>query len=334
MSADPLEGSLARRILVDLLCLMGLIIMVYAQTHVAWRYFKSKKYGIAVITYLATAMFYIGYQFAIWIYLLPQLELVAPVQDTPYITFLNVTTQFIIFSLTGMVYTAHVNNQWRIKRNKQLEAENLRFKMQELENRQLFLDHQLDIHTTFNFFNFLYNKVYEKVPEAGDAIGLYTDYLRYSLVIKHDQTISLADEADNLKNYISIIRLLDKKLVIRFTQEGDFSTISIKPHLLFPFVENAIKHGEIHDPRNPILIVLKASDRIEFSVSNKVVNKQGKKSTGIGLENVKGRLQNYYNSQFALTIEESTERFDVRLSIYHDKDRSHRRSRRRTEFVS
>jgi LytS/YehU family sensor histidine kinase len=73
-------------------------------------------------------------------------------------------------------------------------------------------------------------------------------------------------------------------------------------------VENAFKHGILNDPAHPVTIHLQASnDRIDFTVRNKYNNSQKDKTPGIGLTNVKRRLELLYPGRHHLQITEGTD---------------------------
>jgi hypothetical protein len=131
----------------------------------------------------------------------------------------------------------------------------------------------------------------------------------------------LSEEITNLKNYIEIekVRYSDKlKLEIRFPEVAE--NLKIAPLILLPFVENAFKHGVSKYPGIAIVkINMDLLDKtLVFNIENTKNNIAGKSdnySSGIGLVNVKKRLDLMYPEKNSLKIMELTETFSVNLTL-------------------
>jgi len=105
----------------------------------------------------------------------------------------------------------------------------------------------------------------------------------------------------------------DYPLNIDFIIEGSLSNISIPPFLLLPLVENAFKHGDL---KAPLKIKLQVSNKqLIFQVFNQIKIKQKDKVGGIGLENIKKRLELIYGDDHQFTINQNESIFNVQLTI-------------------
>lgn len=198
---------------------------------------------------------------------------------------------------------------------------------QERINAELaFLRSQVSPHFLFNSLNNIYSLSYKKSDKAPDAILKLSELTRYMLYEKHDR-IPLAKEWEYIRNFISLQQLrYDFPLNLNITLEGDIDSFYIAPYLLIPFVENAFKHGDVQDQDNPVLISLQChKGKIVFKVKNRIAFRQKDKDGGIGLENVRRRLQLLYDGDHELQINKQKETFDIclRINVRHADKNSH-----------
>ena len=129
-----------------------------------------------------------------------------------------------------------------------------------------------------------------------------------------------SEEVLHIKEYVELekIRFQDTLKVIFISSEIDDTTL-IAPMLLIPFVENAFKHGNIINGFLSIEIHVKVEGtRLDFSVSNTMIKgSQQNNTNGIGLENIRKRLELNYNNNFKLVNENEKNRYVVKLSIFN-----------------
>jgi LytS/YehU family sensor histidine kinase len=108
----------------------------------------------------------------------------------------------------------------------------------------------------------------------------------------------------------------NNKLSIQYSEQISNPKARITPLILITLVENAFKHGDLLDPTNPLVVRTEADEkRINFLINNK--KKKGPKelSTGIGLNNVKQRLQLMYADKHTFHIKENEDFYTVTLTI-------------------
>lgn len=181
-----------------------------------------------------------------------------------------------------------------------------------------FLRSQINPHFLFNMLNYLHTEAYLKDEKLADSILQLSDLLRYSTQKSNKLGAKLEDEIYHLKNYINLYKKrFGEKCFIEYTQEGQPNQQRVEPLLFIPFVENAFKHGIYSDPNSPIKVnTVIQSDQIKFTCSNKKSNFQKDKGSGIGLQNVRQRLELIYPQKHQLNIIEENDIFNIELTIY------------------
>lgn len=192
-----------------------------------------------------------------------------------------------------------------------------RLKNQQTESELQLLKSQINPHFLFNTLNNIYSTNLDDHEKANDIILELADLLRYQLESNKKPSATLADEIKSLENYVDLEKIRVKDCEVQIEKEGDFTSAQIVPLLLLPFVENAFKYGTGIEPgKIDIRFHLNEKRLFSFYCQNKIVLKKGKThSGGIGLENVKKRLELKYQHQYQLDIDESNDVFTVELNI-------------------
>jgi two-component system, LytTR family, sensor kinase len=130
---------------------------------------------------------------------------------------------------------------------------------------------------------------------------------------------TLKKEIEFLKSYVDLMKLrVDESIDIDLNIEVYEENLQLHPFLFISFVENAFKHGISYNDKSFIKIELKQTiENIEFSCVNSlsVQNKITSPYSGVGLENIKKRLNLLYNNKFKLDINELESEFKVLLKI-------------------
>ncbi len=195
---------------------------------------------------------------------------------------------------------------------------------EKLKSELSFLRSQVSPHFMFNVLNSLASLARKKSDRVEDAIIQLSQLMRYSLY-HTDKKVTLEQEAEYLNNYIELQKLrFGASVEMRFHVDIVRRDVMIEPMLLVPFVENAFKHGVGLMASPVIIIMLKANDdNIHFAVRNKFNASPSEikdASSGIGLQNVKRRLDLLYKDHYTLNIYATKENwFITELTIsYHD----------------
>jgi two-component system LytT family sensor kinase len=175
---------------------------------------------------------------------------------------------------------------------------------------------QINPHFFFNTLNSLYGLTLKGSEQASKVVLRLSDLMQYMLYEASATKVLLKDEIKYLENYISIEQMrFAERLELSFQHSGDIEGKLISPLLLLPFVENAFKHG-IEDNSGWITINLKViSARLYLKVENScaIVSKQ--KGKGVGLSNVKRRLELTYPNNYVLKINQNSGVFEAELEI-------------------
>ena len=181
------------------------------------------------------------------------------------------------------------------------------------------LKSQVNPHFLFNTLNNIYSLVYHKSDEAPDAVMKFSSIMRYVLYDSKEEKVLLEKEIEYLKSYIELQKLRIKEPdFVLLEVEGNFEGTFIAPMLLIPFVENAFKHaGREYLPG--ISIYLHGDKQeIRFEVSNfkqKEIQTVEKPFSGIGLSNIRRRLELIYAERHLLEIKTENDQYKVKLII-------------------
>lgn len=207
----------------------------------------------------------------------------------------------------------------------ELEKAQLTTELKLKEAELKLLKAQIHPHFLFNTLNNLYGLTLEKSDEAPTLVLQLSDILDYILYRCDAKLVDLSEELANLKNYIEIekIRYPDQlKLTLEFPDKTE--NLKIAPLILLPFVENAFKHGVSHFPGTAFVTInAKINDKnLTFTAVNSriaIKPKEQNYSNGIGLINVRKRLELLYSGKYILRVEELVESFSVNLILELEK---------------
>ncbi|TZF82121.1 histidine kinase [Pedobacter sp. BS3] len=211
-------------------------------------------------------------------------------------------------------YAIIVDTAKKEKIRKEKENENLKTELG-------FLRSQVSPHFIFNTLNNLVSLARKKSDQLEPALIRLSNLIRYMLYENDDEKVSLSREIDYLQDYIDLQYLrFGDDITIHFKKPRYTEAYMIEPMLLVPFVENAFKHG-IGLVDNPVISINATIDDktgwLNFDVENSIPSQQSAKdkSSGIGLNNVKRRLELLYHDSYELNITETESKFRVNLKI-------------------
>ncbi|MEM9920122.1 MAG: histidine kinase [Bacteroidota bacterium] len=191
---------------------------------------------------------------------------------------------------------------------------------QKVEAELKYLKNQIQPHFLFNTLNNIYGMVLSNDAHAGEAIVKLSALLSYMLYEGNTKTVPLSKEIDMLDSFVELELLrYRRKLDLNYTKKGLSPGLKIAPLLLVPFVENAFKHGPAtEEGQSFINIQIEVQQQILHLLVENSYQEDDKKSdslqSGIGLENIKKRLQLLYPDRHTLNIQKS-DTFQVSLMI-------------------
>ena len=180
---------------------------------------------------------------------------------------------------------------------------------------------QINPHFFFNTLNSIYSMSLDKDERLPGTILQLSDLMRYFLYESREDLVLLSKEIRVLNDYIALQKIRsDEKLEVKMEMDEDPGQQKIAPLLLIAFVENAFKHGAKGSTANAFInIKLKvAQNTINFRVENNkgVVDETTKEDHGgLGLDNVKRRLELIYPQKHKLLIEDNDKIFLVQLQL-------------------
>lgn len=215
----------------------------------------------------------------------------------------------ILFALFGQVLIILLAVGIRqIMRNNEIEVQMEEERRKTAEAELTWLKHQLNPHFLFNTLNNISSLTQIDPDRAQESIGQLSDLLRYALYDSESEKVPLSSEIAFMDNYIDLMSLRCNELT---TVEKDLRVPSkpmeVAPLLFISLVENAFKHGV--NARYPSFVrvsMREEGDRLVFVCENSLFEKQGtdRIGSGIGLENMKRRLDLLYPGRY--TYEQTT----------------------------
>ena len=291
------------------------------------------------------AVFYANYSYLVkqflftrrlWLYLLSNLLLFAavimlsqllwsllptPVEVVPPEREFRVPTYFYVFSdiikyvfLTVLSVALKATNSWY-----QIDAERKELEKHRSEAELQNLKNQLNPHFLFNTLNNIYSLIAINGEQAQEAVHELSRLLRYVMYDSSHTRVPLGKDIDFVRNYVELMR-------IRMPQHVDLQTeihieqpdILIAPLLFVSLVENAFKHGVSNSKPSFIHLDITADKtQIRCSIQNSYFPKdeQDKSGSGIGLVNLKKRLDLLYPQNHELDCKQSDEMYSSTLIL-------------------
>lgn len=181
-----------------------------------------------------------------------------------------------------------------------------------------YLKAQINPHFVFNSINSIYFQIDRENVTARQSLSAFSDMLRYQLYECNGREILIEKEIEYLKNYVALQRMRkDENYNISLVEGGDLKGFSISPLILIPFVENAFKHVSHHPGNNEVRIRMEKEDKkFRLSVYNtKETKNVNHGHAGIGLKNVRRRLDLLYQDRYELAIDDRPTTYEVNLSL-------------------
>jgi len=219
---------------------------------------------------------------------------------------------FIAFAFSTTYAFIRLNNK-REEKLKELEKE-------QLSSELSFLKSQINPHFLFNVLNSVYALSLKKSDKVPDVVLKLSDLLRYMTYESEDKLVNIEKEITYIENYIDLQKLrLPDNADVKVYIDNRFSQAQISPLILITFIENAFKHGALANGKTNIDIALSInSQNIDLTVVNDYSETSQKdKSSGIGVQNVKRRLEIMYPNKHKLAITKAKNQHIVHLKIQH-----------------
>ncbi len=197
-----------------------------------------------------------------------------------------------------------------------LETKILETQLKLKENELNYLKMQIHPHFLFNTLNTMYGFALKKADETPEMILKLSNLLDYLLYQIDKPFVDLNDEVNHIKDYIALEQLrFNDRLKVNLVEDHQSKHNKITPMLFLPFVENSFKHGQIENEKLEIdIIILSAINSIHFNIKNKARALETS-NQGIGLDNIKKRLELLYKDHYQLEITTKNNMFEVNLIL-------------------
>ncbi len=272
----------------------------YLHYFVLKRYFETRKYlayGLAVVVIVAMSSFLTD---------VVHNQIVSDASS--HTSGVGMATLVILLS-TGLYYF-----------NRGLRQQ---YRLQEAEAKQLaaelaLLRTQLHPHFLFNTLNGLYALALDRSEQMPKVVLKLSELLRYSLDCGESSRVPLTDEIRFLENYVDLEKLrLEGDPDLKLEIEGSAGSHQVAPMLLAPFVENSFKHGDLGLHEGTFLharLVIEPNSW-QFTVINTHSGESSPERSGLGLNNVRRRLELLHPGSHKLDIKDDGSRFEVVLEV-------------------
>jgi sensor histidine kinase YesM len=275
------------------------------------KFAQRKKVGSYVILLIATLGLYVLFKNAHDVYLYGY---VIGQEERRYFfdnTYYNLSIGIFYLSFSVAL---QLSREWYFQRDliRRIEIEKLNTELE-------YLKAQINPHFLFNSINTIYFQIDKQNATARETLSAFSEMLRYQLYECNGKDIPVEKEISYLRNYVELQRMRkDENYAISFVCDESLRGFTIAPLLLIPFVENAFKHVSHLPDKNEIRIFLHRKENtfhINVFNTSDMKPRNGADHPGIGLRNVKRRLELLYKDRHVLQIQQNAQSFEVNLQL-------------------
>ncbi len=193
-----------------------------------------------------------------------------------------------------------------------------KLKSEKLEAELGYLRSQINPHFFFNTLNNLYGLALKKSDKTPELIMKLSELMSYILYDADKSEIPLTKELDQIKRYIALENVrFEGRFKVQLDVKGKIKSLSIPPLILLPFVENGFKHG-IHQSTDEgwmTIIVDCTEDLLRYEVRNSLGKSESDEKGGLGIENLKRRLDLLFPGRYELDCTKEENQFIATLIL-------------------
>jgi len=278
------------------------------------RYLVPGRYVLLLVYLLFTVIVSLDLELLttmLFIIFLARFQVMTFFQSNREIYSLLTGTYFIVFLFVAIKLVEF----WYLEQNRKQSA-----MKEKVEAELKLLKSQIHPHFLFNTLNNIYSLAMQKSDRAPDAVLKLSELLDYLIYHGEHEKVSLAKETHFIRNYLELENLrYGDRLEVDFQVSGDPESIQLAPFLLIPMVENAFKHGISQSRMNQQLTIKLAINgrNVEFYIENTMPSKQdgGRPKGGMGLVNLRKRLDLLYAQRYSLETGDGGNRYAVKLTL-------------------
>jgi hypothetical protein len=274
--------------------------------------FRSKVFAFAICFFVMISLIYFLVWYVDYRYLLP-------IDNGDHQFFQHVEVSFVAYIqycaissvLLGSVVGLCIFKKWinDIQKMNELHETNLRTELEQLKS-------QVNPHFLFNTLNNLFVLTKTDPEKASQVILGLSDLLRYQLYDSAKEKILLSKDIDFIQNLLSLEKIRKNDFEYIIETKGNIDGVGLPPFLFIPFIENAIKHGAStvgHSYLNLSFIIRDHQLHFYSENSKPAIKKKG--IGGLGLGNIKRRLELLYPGNHTLDIKDNADKYIVNLTI-------------------
>lgn len=221
---------------------------------------------------------------------------------------------FAIFAFLYFIILFLVICRWLFKQIRSI----IRLKNEKAKTELLHLKSQVNPHFFFNMLNNLYGLVDKDSKKAQELILKLSDMMRYSIYDGQKETVLLSQEISYLQNYIELHKMRYHKAIdIVFKHEIKDEDYKIMPLLFIILLENAFKHGVENLRENAYVHINMTAEnnQVHFDIENNFDVTLDNGQEGIGLNNLKRRLELVYPKRHTLSFTKTADVYKAELNI-------------------
>lgn len=249
--------------------------------------------------------------------------------DSDGIEMLRIKQRYSVIIASVVLYCviaifAVLLRMYRHKNAKEIEN---REKLQRSQEAQItYLKSQVNPHFLFNTLNNLYGLTYSKSDLAPHVVLGLSESMRYLIYETEQKLVTLAKELQFIQNYLKLEKTrLPESAQVQCSMQVSHESLFIPPLLLLPFIENCFKHGAVgkHEGGWVEIDIWDEKDTLFFVCKNNIgLNLVSGRSHGIGLANVKKRLDLIYEGKYGFRQEQTEQEYMVALNLPLFKNRN------------
>ncbi len=222
-------------------------------------------------------------------------------------------TYFLIFQVLFFSVLAYLSVSWFFKLIKNYRL----LKNEKTEAELSLLKSKIDPHFFFNTLNNLYGLAIAKSDKTPEVILKLSEIMRYTIYEGEKDLTPLKNEISYIEEYIDVQKIRYQKDVdIQFEKKVRDDSILVSPLLYIMLVENAFKHGIESLAKDAFVYIrlIQENNKITFEVTNNFEAKAPKEN-GLGLKNLKRRLQHLYPSRHSLDLIEDKNKYRAKMTL-------------------
>lgn len=220
---------------------------------------------------------------------------------------------FIIISLLYFPLLSFLLVRWVFTQVRSI----ITLKNEKAKTELMHLKSQVNPHFFFNTLNNLYGLM-DKDSKARNMVLKLSDLMRYSIYEGQKDWVTLGEELDYLKNYVELQEIrYHKKSDVQFNHQIESIEGKIMPLLFIILLENAFKHGLENLEKNAFIHInlSEHESKVNFEIENNFELQKASQEQGIGIKNLKRRLELVYPKKHSLTFDVSTDVYKVKLTL-------------------